>query len=346
MDWFFRILYSKADPNTPIQSPMSKTTQFLKVLYKISQSPNRCIPEEKLRALLDYPARSTWHRTIKELTQGTAEIPALLIETYQTEAETRFYCLNVKGWQAFMDAHEEGQFLLECYRQVGHLLESDFTNMIFDLPDLDKKKRERIERKFLHLAKVKAFKTKETKHVLDSVIEALITEKQLEITYDAGLKVVRPLTLCQYRDDLYLICYRFNEAKGWEKRTYKLSRITGIKMLDRKFPYPPKTEWDPVKYYENSSGLVLGEVKKVQVRFYGHSRKIIAEKEFFGGELVNRDKEFDTYLCSYTNHHEFLGQLFVYAQDVEIVGDEVLTKLFLEKAESALKRNIQIKRIS
>ena len=38
--------------------------------------------------------------------------------------------------------------------------------------------------------------------------------------------------------------------------------------------------------------------------------------------------------------HEFLGQLFVYAQDIEIVDDEELTKAFVEKAQTGLLRNV------
>ena len=314
------------------------------VLHHVATSTNRCLPEERLKSLLGNPPKSTWHRLINELTQGTGDVPALLMETVQKDTEGVFYCVNHKGWQAFIDAHEEGKFLLECYRQVGHLLDSDFTNMVFEIPDIDRKHVNRIDRKFLHLVKVKAHKTDSSKKILNSVIHGLITEKQLEITYDGGVRIVRPYTLCQHRDDLYLMGYRIKDGGQLEKRTYKVSRITGIKVLDRKFPYPSKSEWDPISEYKQSSGLVLGPEKRVQIKVYGHSRKIIAEKDFFGGELINHDKDFDTYSCVYTNHHEFLGQLFVYAQDIEIVDDEELKDAFVNKAQAGLLRN-QISKI-
>lgn len=309
------------------------------ILHHIATSTNRCLPEERLKSLLGNPAKSTWHRLINELTEGSSDVPAILVKTVNKESDGIFYCINHKGWQAFLDAHEEGKFLLECYRQVGHLLDSDFTNMVFEIPDIDRKHVNRIDRKFLHLARIKAHKTNSSKKILNCVIQGLITEKLLEITYDGGLRVVRPLTLCQYRDDLYLMCYRQKDAGQWEKRTYKVSRITSAQNLDRKFPYPSKSEWDPMNEYEGSSGIVLGASKKVQVRIYGVSRKVIAEKDFFGGELVNRDKDFDTYLMSYTNVHEFLGQLFVYAQDVEILDDEDLQKAFIDKAQAGILRH-------
>lgn len=319
---------------------MTKTELFLLVLHHVSSSPDRCIPEERLRSLLGEPPKSSWHRLINELTIGSGDVPALLMRTVNKETEGVFYCVNHKGWQAFIDAHEEGRFLLECYRQIGHLLESNFANMVFEIDDIDKKHLNRIERKFLHLVKVKAHKTDSSKKTLNAVIEGLITEKQLELTYDGGMRIVRPLTLCQHRDDLYLMCYRMKDGGQWEKRTYKLSRISGIKVLERKFPYPSKKDWDPTNEYQKSSGLVLGEEKSVQIRVYGLSRKVIAEKDFFGGQLTNRDKEFDSYLCSYTNVHEFLGQLFVYAQDIEIVNNDDLKSAFVEKATAGLRRNL------
>lgn len=322
---------------------MTKTSQFLTVLHHVASSPTRCLAADRLKHLLDYPPKSTWHRLINELTQGSADLPALLMETTDKETGETMYCVNIRGWQSFIDAHEEGKFLLECYRQIGYLLQSDFTNMVFELPDMDKKHINKIERKFLHLVKVKAHKTNSSKLILNSIIEALIREKQLEITYDGGLRTVRPLTLCQHRDELYLMCFRLKDGGEWENRTYKLARISGIKVLDRKFPYPTKAEWDPIREYASSSGLVLGQIKKVQIRIYGLSRKIIIEKDFFGGELINSEKDFDTYICTYTNSSEFLGQIFVYAQDIEILDDTYLKEEFLEKAKHALARNSKLK---
>lgn len=130
---------------------MTKTSQFLLVLHHVASSPTRCLSEDRLKHVLDYPPKSTWHRLINELTEGSADLPALLMETVDKETGETMYCVNIRGWQSFIDAHEEGKFLLECYRQIGHLLQSDFTNMVFDIPDLDKKQVNRIERKFLHL---------------------------------------------------------------------------------------------------------------------------------------------------------------------------------------------------
>lgn len=317
---------------------MSKTSSFLRILYQVSLAPGRCLPESRVRELLGNPSKSTWHRQINELLEGTADAPALLIETENPGGE-RQYCLNTKEWESFINAHYEGRFLLECYRQVGHLLDSEFTNMVLDVPEGGKKLFERLGRKFFYLAKVSAHKTEKSRKTLDAIIRGLVGEKCLELTYDGGLRIVRPLCLVQNRDELYLVAYRQKDDGPWERRTYKLSRISGIRLLDKGFKYPPKSEWDPMQEYKNASGLIVGEVKRVRIAIYGHSRKIISEKDFMSGELVARDKDFDTYLFSYTNPDEFLGQLFVYAQDAEILDDEILRAKFLKKAEDAIKRN-------
>lgn len=318
---------------------MTKTTSFLNVLHYITQTPNRCITQAKMRELLGNPPKSSWNRQINELTEDSADVPAMLLKTKDSETGEINYCLNHRGWQAFLDAHTEGGFLLECYRQTGYLLDSNFTNMIFDLPDTNKREKETLSRKFLNLVKIKTQKSDKLKEVLDSVIQALISEKQVELTYEGEIRIFRPYTLITHRDDLYVMGQRRKGESNWEERMYKLSRISKIKILTIGFPYPERKTWDPVKKFQEASGLIVETPKKVTLRVYGHSRKIFSEKDFFGASLINRDADFDTYICAYSHPNEFLGQLFVYAQDVEIVDDEDLKQLFIDKAQEALSRN-------
>jgi predicted DNA-binding transcriptional regulator YafY len=55
--------------------------------------------------------------------------------------------------------------------------------------------------------------------------------------------------------------------------------------------------------------------------------------------MINQARDYDEYECIYTNIEEFLGFLFIYGQDVEIISDASLKKSFREKAEKILKRN-------
>ena len=316
----------------------SKTSGYLRLLFQLSIAPQRSLSEARIKELLGSKSKSTWHRQLAELVDGCKDFPPLLIQSKNAEDET-LYKFSTDGWQAFLDAQIEGKYLLECYRQMGHLIESEFANMVFIKDDVERKDIEKVSRKFLNLVKIKARKTQHSREILDSIIEALVSEKQIEITYDGGLRTINPYTLCQHRDNLYLMGLRSKDNSEWEMKTFNLSRITQVKILKTSFDYPNRSKWDPAKEYANSSGLVLGEEKLVQISVTGHARKIFSEKDFFGAQLINSHKDFDIYSCRYTNSHEFLGQIFVYADEVEILNDEELKSEFCRKAERALMKN-------
>lgn len=318
----------------------TKTTQYLKILHYVATSKQKCISEDQLQEFLGEASRSKMHRDVKELTLGSADVPGFLVETKNSETGETSYCFNHEGWQSFLDSRAEGKFLLECYRKTGYLLDSNFANMVFELEDDEKKDSENISRKFLHLVKVKAHKSERSKEILNTLIEAIITQKQVEITYEGGLRILRPYTLLSHRDELYVLGDRKKGESLLEPRMFKLTRITGIKILSIGFKYPDLRDWDPMKFFEKSTGLMVGEEGLAQIKVYGHSRKILAEKDFFQGQRTNFDDESDTYSIKYSHPNEFLGQLFVYAEDIEVIGDENLKKAFVEKAKAALSRNL------
>ena len=321
------------------KSGPTKTTQFLKILHFVATSKQKCISEDQLVEFLGNPSRAKLHRDIDELTLGTADFPGFLVKTKNEETGKKAFCFNHEGWQAFLDLRTDGAYLLECYRQTGYLLDSNFSNMVFKLDPEEKIEVKDISRKFLHLVKVKAQRTKASKDILNTIIEAIVQQKQVEITYEGGVRILRPYTLLSHRDELYIMGDRRKGDSIWEPRTYKLTRISKIKKLTIRFNYPTKNDWDPLKYFEKSSGLMIGEPKQVRIKVYGHSKKIIAEKDFFNASLTNRDEDCDTYLVTYSHKNEFIGALFVYAQDIEIVDDDELRKAFIEKAQQALIRN-------
>ena len=72
---------------------------------------------------------------------------------------------------------------------------------------------------------------------------------------------------------------------------------------------------------------------------YGDSKKILSEKRFFDADIIDKTKEYDEYVCHFTNIDEFIGLLFIYGQDIEIVSDVGLKNAFKEKAEKIIQRN-------
>ena len=65
----------------------------------------------------------------------------------------------------------------------------------------------------------------------------------------------------------------------------------------------------------------------------------IEEREFFDKVFLNQTHDYDEYQLTYTHHSEFIGQLFVYAQDIEIIFPESLKLEFINKAIAALELN-------
>lgn len=131
-----------------------------------------------------------------------------------------------------------------------------------------------------------------------------------------------------------------SEIKEDNIRSYKVSRISKIQELKEKFKYPISIKWNPKTYFEKSSGIITGTLKKATYRVYGDSKKILSEKQIFDSALINETKDYDEYQCHYTNIDEFIGLLFIYGQDIEIISDNNLKKAFKEKAEKILLRNM------
>jgi hypothetical protein len=104
--------------------------------------------------------------------------------------------------------------------------------------------------------------------------------------------------------------------------------------------------WNPKLEFQASSGIMnlTNESFDVQINVFGDSRIVFKEKRFFNNTLILSEEHFDTYQLTCTSINEFLGQLFIYAQDIEIVNNEMLRLKFLEKAEQAIVRNQKVKR--
>ena len=147
-----------------------------------------------------------------------------------------------------------------------------------------------------------------------------------------------PLTLVQYRDDLYLVAFK-SEMKDENMRHYKVSRILEVMESKNGFKYPSASKWQPKDYFKNRSGIFVGNDKKARFKVYNESKNILSEKSFFNSCLVAQSKDYDEYECTYSNVEEFIGFLFIYGQDVEIVGNPSLKKAFCDKADKILKRN-------
>jgi hypothetical protein len=281
-------------------------------------------------------SRPQWYKQIKELTAGNGAREPLLIEI--KDGENVFYQLNQCDWLDYVEGRQQLEFLMKTYQELGHL----FPNFAIQGIQTNSKN---LDRKFYYLCKNKIKNEKEIKNTfIETIIRSLIGNTKLLIDYkgsaDEKKKTVDifPLTLTQYRDDLYLMACKGSISEE-NIRAYKISRIEKIEELKEKFKYPIAVKWDPKEYFKNTSGIVKGPVKKARYKVYGYSKKILSEKCLFDSQIINSTNDFDEYECTYTNIEEFMGLLFIYGQDVEIISDATLKKAFREKADKILKRN-------
>lgn len=325
------------DKHESMKKDYTKTDNFLLLIQAICKAPRLTLSEAKVREILGNPSKSQYHKLINELLEDRGERKKILLKKKDENGNIQFQ-LNECDWTYFLEGKSEIQYILKSYREMGHLLPN------INVDDFSVKSQT-IDRRFHYLCKFQVREDLEHLHThLEKIIRALVGNTKLYIQYpdkeSKKPKTVQivPLTIVQYRDDLYLVACK-DDFKEGDYRHYKVSRMLAVTETRNKFRYPSEQHWNPSHYFAKSSGIFVGPEKKARFKVYGDSRTILREKKFFNSQLVNDSLDFDEYECSYTNIEEFVGFLFIYGQDIEIISDAALKKMFREKAEKILKRN-------
>jgi hypothetical protein len=314
----------------------NKTDRYINLILEISNTHGWQINEVKLKKILGDPSKSQFYNYLQDLTGDCADRPSVLVRI-QTE-EGFCYKLNERTWENFFLAKDEGEFLLECHKKLGYLIE----NGLHDLDLINtRSNRKNLSRKFIYLSAIqgKSFSAQLKDH-LHTITKSLLGDKRIELKYNEKDYSVYPMSFCQYRDELYLIGYK-NDIKEQNLRVFKIARITQVNLTKDKFHYPAQNRWNPAELFKEASGLIIGQKNNAIINVYGNAKKILKEKNFFTSHLQGEFKEYDQYECIYTSESEFLGQLFVYADEIEVLSPKSLKDSFLKKAESAIKVNKQ-----
>lgn len=313
-----------------------KSERFLLLLQAICRRPNLRLSEKEAYELLGGASKATFYRNIQELTNDFGDRRAILVK-HKDENNNVFYTLNKSDWYCYLEGQQKLQFIFGAYREMGHLLPKlENEGVEEELKDSD--------RKFMYRSSIKT-KENNSENILDSIIRSLVGEKKMLIEYKRKTVDIYPLTLCQYRDELYLLAYK-NEMKKENIRSYKITRFQKAIELAEGFRYPPPSKWNPKDHFRGASGIMIGEIKESFFRVYGDSRILIEEKNFMEAKLLKKYPDYDEYQCFYTNVEEFVGTLFIYGQDIEIMSDEILRQKFISKASAIISRNMPAKKIA
>lgn len=316
----------------------TKTDACLLLVQTICKSPRLTLSDKKVREILGDPSKAQYHKLINELTKDVGDRKAILLKQKDFEGNIQFQ-LNHCDWVHFLEGTLEIHFILNSYKEMGHL----FPKIDVDGVSVHAKN---IDRRFHYLSQIKVKDSNESlQNHLEIIIKALVGNRRIFIKYkdndknkEKSTTEIFPLTLVQYRDDLYLVAYK-GEISDDYIRHYKVSRILEIIESRSTFRYPSEAKWDPKMHFKNHAGIFVGNEKKAIFRMYGESKKLLSEKSFFNSTIINQTKDYDEYQCVYSNIEEFMGFLFIYGQDVEIVSDDLLRRAFREKADKILKRN-------
>jgi hypothetical protein len=347
IEWILlNIRLGKSDKVAMTSSKSNKTEKILKVLYYISRSFEHKINTSKLKELLDHPSKANFYKLRDELVGGMGELPPLLLEEENPDQTSEpIYKLNSKAWDNFVTASQEGHFYLEAFRKLSSILNSDYTRMHFDDLEGEAKAFKNLDRKFYYVNKAMVKNDEVFAKKVNQIVNALLSNNRMKISYTRPgdqfeyERVIEPLTLCQHRDDLYLLCYKV-EGSQKEVRNYKVSRIGDITPLDEKFNYPTTLKWNPAREFEKNSGIfITNEQGLATFRVYGHARHVFSEKNIFDSVLIEQTQDYDQYQCHYGNPNEFIGQLFIYADEIEIIAPSQIKQQFLKKAQSVLNRH-------
>lgn len=331
-----------------IMSDFTKTQRVLCLIRALISAPNNMINDKTFRDLMGKPSKAQYHKLINEFTNDQAEIRALLIRI--EEEDDFLYTLN-ECYSGFASAGSQFEFVLECYSRLGSVLPEEMQKRLSYIVNQKTRRSKKLSRKFCLLAPVKGRELETPqKNVLTVITKAILEEKEIKITYSDSQNtqttfLYKPFTLCQYREDLYLLGEELSQGE-YSFKTCKIRRILQVEASETKFSYP--VNWNPQNEFRLNSGIInkRDERYDVQIKVFGVSRITFKEKNIFNNKLIINEAEYDIYELTCTSINEFIGQLFVYAQDVEIIDNEMIKNKFIEKAEVAISRNKKIKKVA
>ena len=226
---------------------MKKSEFILSFVGHLLDAKNQQLSMEKIKDL--YPkARSSFFRNISEITNFMMPSGELLFVKFE-EGEKSYIKVNNKFTTKFIPDGEKNIFDLQNLMKVGTLLDHSLMKEVLkELKDIYQinGKSKVLSQKFYHHNRL------ETHHDLEiyrEIVSALLSNNIVNFTYnDKEYFDYKLLSLCQYRDAIYLNAYTGDFHLAGVK-TFKLVRFDSFESTEEKFIYP--SCWDVEKYYQH-----------------------------------------------------------------------------------------------
>lgn len=128
-----------------------------------------------------------------------------------------------------------------------------------------------VDRKFKFISRGGEVSFPDKAHLLDEVVDALLTHNILSFQYEGRDGTTRkrrtsPLSLVIFDHQFYVI-RRENEAN--DVRLYRFARMTDVERLDETFSYPSRSQYDPETIFRASFGAHVSdnyEIDEIRIR--------------------------------------------------------------------------------
>lgn len=149
-------------------------------------------------------------------------------------------------------------------------------------------------RKFLFVTPAGEFALPDRQGILDELVDAVLRQLRVHIEYtgfngEARSVDISPLSIAIYSHQLYVLA----EGEG-AIRTYRLSRIGGLRVLTKTFTYPTRSAYDPEQMFRDTFGIFVRDeypVEDVLLRLSPHWRTYAHHHSWHSSQKVSDGPE-------------------------------------------------------
>ncbi len=155
--------------------------------------------------------------------------------------------------------------------------------------------------------------------------QSILNHKSIKITYESlesgkSLREVDPYSLVFRRHAWYLIGFCHLRC---QIRIFRLNRIKKITLLDKEFKR--KSDFSLSDFFKDSWEIFQGELKEVEVRFYGKAVKVIESGDYHPSERVKKLKDGSViYNVKVKGTDEILRWILGFGEEAEVLKPEEL----------------------
>lgn len=202
---------------------------------------------------------------------------------------------------------------------------------------------EHLDRKFLFLAGGGEQAVTTAAHLLDDILEGVLSSRELDIEYSnfegsTTNETLRPLSLVVHQHQLYVVAFN---ARYDRHHPFRVSRFQNVELTNRTFPYPDPDAYAPAELFRDSFGIFVTSKRpvKVRVRLDARWSTYVDFHRWHPTQQTfrRRDGRIDVQLCV-VPCPELLQWVLSFGREAEVVAPESLRRLVHRQVEELAMR--------